>query len=64
MTLLDDTLAAIRPASADALAAAEARQLTLTKPAGTGKNVDYRNLHISELRVRKMRPDDLSPRIA
>jgi len=35
MTLLDDTLAALRPASADALAAAEARQLTLTKPAGS-----------------------------
>ena len=35
MTLLDDTLAAIRPASAEALASAEARQLRLTKPAGS-----------------------------
>lgn len=35
MTLLDDTLSAIVPASAEALAAAEARQLRLTKPAGS-----------------------------
>lgn len=35
MTLLDDTLRSIGPASAEALAAAEARQLRLTKPAGS-----------------------------
>jgi nicotinate-nucleotide--dimethylbenzimidazole phosphoribosyltransferase len=35
VTLLDDTLATIHPASDEALAAAEARQLRLTKPAGS-----------------------------